>query len=564
MDEGKDHMRLALKIVLTCVVGWAVGCTAIYDETSTQCRTEADCRSRGPEFAETTCSAERVCIAVAPAALACSTNQECSDKNGGQPFRCIQQTHQCVPLTSPECPRLLGERQDWLDDNSIPIGVLYLPTFPGTQLELAVENARQEIRASLGGGLPGATPGAPKRPLVPILCQTEASANGLGSNAQAKRAIRHLSEVVRVPAMIGPSTAPTILENFDTLLKPNKVATFLPLGIPPGYTAAVDQGLIVRMTAGSDGTPALLANPLITDLLGPKVYADGIAPVGTPLKVHYIYATDASDAGAVSIILQQLKFNGLSTIDNGANFKATPVGDAADRIGNPNPQSLLSAAIAQSVAFQPHIVIISSPPTLGPTLLVPLDNALPAPKPLYLTTLSSWATQAVPTIGNRNALRLRYFGAEVISSSLDSAALTELEITAKSKFPELGTQALAPQAYLAYDAMYVLSYAIVAAGAVPIDGAAVAQGVRRLSSGEPIRAHPMDLPKGMVPLQSGGSILFQGISGALNFDSDGFRAATARLFCVAAVGGVASSVVRPGYALSTATGQVSGSFTCPP
>ena len=58
-------------------------CSAIVDATATQCRSQQDCLGRGPEFVDTTCSAERVCVKIEAAVQACKTNQECVDQNGG-------------------------------------------------------------------------------------------------------------------------------------------------------------------------------------------------------------------------------------------------------------------------------------------------------------------------------------------------------------------------------------------------------------------------------------------------------------------------------------------------
>src|SRR5688500_2447577 len=79
------------------------GCAVSTVEDSTQCRSQADCLAKGPEFADTTCTKARVCEKIAIVAASCTTNAECIDRNGGAAFTCRKSDSKCVSLTTPQC-----------------------------------------------------------------------------------------------------------------------------------------------------------------------------------------------------------------------------------------------------------------------------------------------------------------------------------------------------------------------------------------------------------------------------------------------------------------------------
>ena len=75
----------------------------------------------------------------------------------------------------------------------------------------------------------------------------------------------------------------------------------------------------------------------------------------------------------------------------------------------------------------------------------------------------------------------------------------------------------------AYDALYLLGYAIAATGTDSITGASIAQGLTRLSEGEEVRVGAGDWNTGIQKLASAplATIDFEGASGSLDFDEHG-------------------------------------------
>src|SRR3954470_16639978 len=88
------------------------GCTVITNETSSQCHSQEDCISRGPEFANTTCAEDRTCQPIKAAVEACTSNKQCADQNGGAPFICRKSDSRCVSLLSTVCQTIYADKVD--------------------------------------------------------------------------------------------------------------------------------------------------------------------------------------------------------------------------------------------------------------------------------------------------------------------------------------------------------------------------------------------------------------------------------------------------------------------
>src|SRR6185436_9507772 len=97
------------------------GCTPQADEPTSQCHSQADCLARGPEFADTTCNEQRICVKAEVAARSCNTNKECADRNGGAPFIC-RADGKCMSLLTPECQQVFADKDDLINDNTIFFG----------------------------------------------------------------------------------------------------------------------------------------------------------------------------------------------------------------------------------------------------------------------------------------------------------------------------------------------------------------------------------------------------------------------------------------------------------
>jgi len=367
--------------------------------------------------------------------------------------------------------------------------------------------------------------------------------------------------------VIGPFFPGTSLAAVPQVLIPSGVSGFILGAASAAISDYKDNDLIYRMAAIDTDASKLMAS-LMAEQLEQRVYADGIAGPGEPIRVQLIYTNDGTNAFTTDYIIKNLKFNnGKSTADNGSNFRLTAIPDPTDRVSNPDTASNVAAAIADAIAFKPHIILFPTIPSTGTQLLVALDGQWPVggqKPPLYVSTVGSWANQVVAAIGNRDSLRKRYYGLEAVAQGFDQSRFDSFVVGIRFKFQELQNQNVAVQAGYAYDAVYLSAYSIVAAGATQLSGATLSQGIRKVTStGVPVATGTGDLPKAVSALQSGNGLSVQGVTGPIVFDDKGDRPFNARLYCVAGVNGVATSIVRPGYAIDTTTGRTAGSAVCP-
>ncbi|HMR06284.1 MAG TPA: hypothetical protein PKA88_10905, partial [Polyangiaceae bacterium] len=83
----------------------SVSCNAIVDTDVEQCQTTDDCVAKGPAFAGSVCSPDKVCTLGGD----CTTNQECMDRFDGQLAICRQPDRVCVSLKTQDCEQVFPE-----------------------------------------------------------------------------------------------------------------------------------------------------------------------------------------------------------------------------------------------------------------------------------------------------------------------------------------------------------------------------------------------------------------------------------------------------------------------
>jgi ABC-type branched-subunit amino acid transport system substrate-binding protein len=540
------------------------GCNAMYnDETSSQCHSEQDCRARGPEFANTTCSAERVCVPIPPSSQACSTNQECTNQNGGSPARCLPSTHKCVSLASPECSQVFGEKSELLDDNAIFIGTTHTPDIGGVLIPDGAELARSQIQTVLGGGLPAVQPGGPKRPLVIVNCPSLPTSTGISSLPAGLRGISHLVRNVQVPSVIGMNLPDSSIAAVPQIITPGNAISW----IVGAVTNAVTDGANGRafQMASLDIDTTRIAPYLVTESLEPRAAAEGMIVGGEPLRVMVIRGLDATSVYMGEYLAKNLRFNNLAALDNGSNFLLHSIPDTGNRIDNPDTPANFTKAIVAATGYKPHIIFIASQPSVVAALMPNIDTQWPAgvPKPFFVSTAQSAQNVVVAAIGRNESLRKRYMGLEGIPVGFEQKEFDDrLVADFKIKFPEVPN--VSTQAGFSYDAVYLTAYAAIAAGAAELNGQTLAQAVRKATSGGPtIKVGQTDMATAVQALQAGGGLTVIGTTGPITFNPSGTRQYNARTFCVSGVNGTATAITRPGYSLDIGTGKTTGSPVCP-
>jgi len=197
------------------------------------CAIDANCRAEGTAFDNVVCGADGRCT-YQPAANECQTNAECTQRAGGQLSLCRRPDLRCVPVQSDDCAP--GEPLDaFQDPNAIVLGTLltnrgeYVES--GLPLQNAVELAAREIRDNVRG-LPGG-PNGTRRPLAFVFCH---------EGDDAVRAARHLTDQLRVPAIIGASISDFTIDVANNVTIPSGVLLLSPAATKYLYFVATGAG----------------------------------------------------------------------------------------------------------------------------------------------------------------------------------------------------------------------------------------------------------------------------------------------------------------------------------
>ena len=119
----------------------------------------------------------------------------------------------------------------------------------------------------------------------------------------------------------------------------------------------------------------------------------------------------------------------------------------------------------------------------------------------------------------------------------------------------------------AYDAFYLLAYAVLSLGSRPVDGPAIGSALARMShAGAPLRAGEGDMSAALAALSGGETLALSGSSGALDLDpGTGEWAPDFRLLCpeVDAQGRATTGDRDSGVRYVPRTHKVTGSLACP-
>jgi hypothetical protein len=540
-------------IVLAAVGMAAAACTAIANTKSSQCHSQDDCLSRGPEFADTTCGPDRVCIPISVPSALCQTNGECIDAIGGAPATCLK--GKCVGLIPPACTRVLGDKEDLLDDNSIYFGLVGPADINLQLIEQAVELARTQIKKQLAGGLPPATPGGPKRPLVILDCPAEPNVAGLSSPRNLTDALTFMQNTVGVPVQLGGLTSAWGLPVASFSLDHNTV-NFNAQG-DPGITFLQHKDLVYRLSF-SDAQSTQIVVPLLNQYLVPWATTAGILGAGEALRIAIVSEP------------QTPRLQGIAKALDGATppipYRAFDIGNANDRINNPDPTGQFARAIVDIQTYAPHIILWSTGTGSINNVALSMWKTWPSatPKPLQVGLSAPWETAlptALATIDD--TWRQRFVGTKVVGVNYSQDDFNVWVAAFKQKFPESALQTPSILTAEYYDAMYMATYAIVAIGDQVVNGTNVGKGMRSVadaSGGVPIRWGSESLNDGIAALVSGKHLSYQGVTGHYLFDGAGDHPGDMKVFCLTQAAGKANGSADTGFGMDGVSQQPTGTL----
>lgn len=564
------HRNLARVGLALCAIGTLLaannGCSAILVKPSAQCLSEQDCLNRGPDFADSTCDPQtRTCVPLPAEAKLCSTNSECIDRANGAPAVCRKQDHKCAPLTNDFCQKVLAEKSDLLNDESIDIGLVGPADQNYEQQEDAVDLARQEIKATLGGGLPPVSPGGQRRPLVFISCNSEYTDGLAGA--------QFLANQVQVPTMIGPNISSNMISIAQNITLPANITLMTAVCAAPQISTLSTQNLVWRLSY-SEILNHEVVNPFVAQYLEPLIHSNGIAAPSDPTRIMVVHSGDGAGLPSADNLIKILQFNGTDVPTNrtNGNFRSHNFGDPSDHVNNPDPLASWSAAVTDTLDFKPHIVFWIGGPESIPftfdTVERLWDDAskgrTDANRPIHILVTIGWQSAIIPHIGTDAGLRKRVFGLQSYGIGFDQTQQDDWKEYLKSRYQDLTTQVIANQVLNEYDAAYLTALALIANGANPLTGQTFGAALRKVTSGgTAVQPGSSTIQQAVSVVQKEGAVEFHGISGLAKFDQNGDRSGNPGVYCYngAPLGGATTGFKSTGFYWDVATQRATGTVT---
>ncbi len=427
----------------------------------------------------------------------CSTDQQCGEMFGVG-IVCVE--NRCVnpsdrPATGTYTDYLVSPcntlypadfitPQDDIRDDVILLGALLPATGElgayGPPIDRAVELAGSEINQV--GGVLG-------RDIAVISCDTATDPEA------AKQGAAHLADVVGVPAIIGAAASSITIEVFNKVAKERGVLMVSPASTSPALTDLQDGGLMWR-TAPTD---AIQGEAIANYLMSNKKFR----------SIAVIFRDDAYGAGLRDAIHARL------CLDETSEFSCTESSFFSRSYGKDTETFDQSEALVDLKTFDPDVIVLIAFLEDGTAFV----NLAAAPEFGFTRFIFTDGTKSDELIGAVPDVALcRAIGTNPASPSGTSYQSFAVRYEGKWKKPPGAFNANA------YDAMYLLGYAIAAADLPPAEltGAALAGGLERLSAGVEVKvgAGDFNLQTGLLSGDPEATIDLIGASGDLSFDND--------------------------------------------
>lgn len=573
--RGRQVRRMlasSLLVSLAVAASATGGCTALVLSSAEQCESNDDCKFLGDGF---TCNADKICEAGSvvlpdcetdqdcidanlpdhtcsvdgvcqPPAAACTTSQQCIDAANGSPAACIES--ECVTLTNQYCQTVVPEEAIG-DDDTIFIGWMGPLTGDfesiGVPMQQSVQLALEEIE-QFTNGLPGGVDGN-RRKIAMIACHDLDDHLGVA---------RHLAETVKVPAIVGPAFSGITLDVATEVTIQAGTLIISGSATSPAITDIADDGLVWR-TAPSDAFQAVPLAYLVTRAEA-DIRAELALQPSDDIKIAVASKGDAYGQGLVGALSDTMIFNGQNVGDNlAANAYQ------AEQYPDPSGMAVDFSPYQQSIiAFEPHLVLPLGTNEGITGIMGGVEagwpQTPPPERPRYLFPDGGRLDELLVATESDADLRGRVKGTVPgkQGSNYQTFAL---------RFEQRFGKAPGTFAENAYDAAYLLAYAIVGSGEIRPTGAQLAEALKRMTGGQTdITAGPNQLNAGFNAVSSGGAIDFDGASGPLDFDVDkGEAASDIDIWCVDLDNQMNAIFISSGEFYDAAAEMVVGTDTCP-
>ncbi len=572
--------RSRLAAIIACSAALTACTLLLNSNVEEQCSTDADCVARGPAFVGSVCTPQQVCTSPnaktdggdndAPDQSGCTSNKECIERNGNQPYMCRKADKRCVSLLSKTCDRIYAQKADLESDEAVYVGFMSVgrtgnTASVGLQEEAGAELAQREIARGTAG-LPPSSAGRSRRPLVLISCD---------ELADSPESVAYLVDELRVPAILGPALSNNFIAATATTIAKDVLLMSTTASSP--LIAGLDKKGLVYSVNPSD---ALAAEAWVKYLseIEPRLKTEVTG--GGPLKVMVIQRGDGLGIGMVNVINSKIRFNNGMTAaqnDQAGNFKVFNYGDPFDKVNNPNPEQKYNQAAIAIADFKPHFVIGAGTSEIPEHILTKLEQDLwtvDAYRPFYIGVrgLETPALMALMQASEDDAGSKRSFRKRIVTTgfgAVGSTVFANFQLRYKAEFPDPAVPPPGQYAAQAYDSVYLLAFAIAGAGEEPLTGSRISAGLLKTQPAQPavpkIDVGPDSVSNAFIDLANGKQLDINGASGPLDIDqASGVVTTDVQLRCLNLDGsGKPIGWKDSGRYLSTASGELTGTMNCP-
>lgn len=482
-------------------------------------------------------AAESQVTSAATENVECTSHTDCAGELDS-PTVCVQNTHKCVPLKSPDCTTVTG---DYTDDAAVVIGSLF--SFAGAQVATSTARQNSALLAvqeiNQVGGIPQREGAAGARPLVMVSCDASADLLRVG---------KHLVDELQVPAIIGPNSSQDTIDLSRQVSVPGGTVVITPTALASNIADLADNGLTWQMVPTDIQRGDFMTMQIMA--LAEELRA---ARLTDAVKFAAVFRDDALGIGTRTS-LNALRLNGepLATLINLGQATV----DAYD-LGTDDQQPI----VRKYVDFQPDIIVLAGTSELVVNVLVPLERAWQPdkPRPHYMLIDSVKNKELLDAAGMSHELRRRIRGTGITPSPKSVPVYEAFRVSYDLAYPGSPTDVsgLGPT----YDATYAVAFALAATHDQPPSGRAVAEGLRMLSDGPvEIRIQAVSAIAAFSRLAMKQPISAIGTFGPLAWGSNGaVLGGTLELWCIANQAG-RLSYQSSGLTLDLATGTEMGKF----
>jgi ABC-type branched-subunit amino acid transport system substrate-binding protein len=374
---------------------------------------------------------------------------------------------------------------------------------------------------------------------------------GCDDSVDPKRAAAHLVDDVGVPAILGFYKGKELVDLANSLLIPHRVLSIATLTSSPLILQVPQPPELPRLiwrtsysiVAAASATAAFLPSAIEPVMHRPRT------------RVTLVREDAAYILPFAQELYRRLVFNGKAAADNGSDYHEVIFGD-------PSKSEEVDRAAGEVIAARPSIVVLLGSAEELQSTVERVEKGWPSgePRPWYVAAENTTAVLE-SFIGTSAERRHRVFAVSQADVPILSAHFV---LRFNLEHPGEATSSITPAT--AYDAFYMLAYAVSAQREAAVSGPAIGAAVRRLlPPGRTIQSGPTDILAALTALSRGESIDLTGPSGSLDFDPvTGEWSPDFSLLCsVVGMDAGAGGDVESGVTYAGKDGKVEGKLRCP-